>query len=64
MAVTRGLSEDEDRQVKCMVVGDSGVGKSSLLVRYTADYFVFNSQDMPAGPVFDADTGHPGGLIL
>ena len=61
MAATgEGSQRDDDRVVKCVAVGDSAVGKSSLLVRYTDDYFVFNSQEMPTGPVFDGDTGHPG----
>ena len=37
-------NDDDDEKVKLIIVGDSGVGKSNLLMRFADDHFETNSQ--------------------
>ena len=37
-------TDDDDEKVKLIIVGDSGVGKSNLLMRFADDHFETNSQ--------------------
>jgi len=36
--------EDYDRLIKLIIIGDSGVGKTNLLTRFTEDKFVLESK--------------------
>lgn len=39
-------NDDFHHTFKVLLVGDTGVGKSALLLRFTQDRYLFNSREM------------------